>query len=150
MGTPGFVLVCALNLLGRSAESLPPIVILDTAPVEASSHATGFVRRGEPVIYLIASSPAFRSAMEAQTQPGPCQGLDWLRLLASVIVHEQWHLDHNSSEVHAYYAQLTALQVLGVPPGRWPYETVRRSLVTVRETESRRLRAARQQLVSSR
>src|SRR5688572_9602158 len=127
-----FVLVCALDLLGRSANQLPPIVILDERPADASSQAAAFIRRGEHVIYVIASAPVFRSAVDRNRQMTTCYGLDVLRLIASVIVHEEWHLRHGSDERGAYYAQMTELQRLGSGPGRWAYESVRRAvLVTV-------------------
>lgn len=148
MSTASFVLACAITLLGRSESSLPPIVILEQAPVESSRHAVAFVRRGEPYIYLIASSPIFRRALEDQTDPHFCRNQDSLRLVASLIVHERWHLEHDSSEVGAYYAQLTELQRLGIGPGRWPYETVRKALTTVRDAEIKRMRAAREQLAA--
>jgi hypothetical protein len=71
MSAAGLVLICALDLLGRSPESLPPIVILDTAPAAASPYAAGFVRRGERVIYLIASWPVFRSALSIRSACSP-------------------------------------------------------------------------------
>jgi len=150
MSAAGLVLVCAIELLGRSQEVLPPIVILDTAPAGASPHAAGFVRRGEHVIYLIASSPVFQSALEARSERGQCRGLDSLRLLASIIVHEEWHLNHDSTEEGAYYAQLTMLQQLGAGPGRWPYESVRQALISVRAREAKRMEIAHGQIAASR
>jgi len=150
MSAADLVLVCALELLGRSPEALPPIVILDTAPAYASPHAAGFVRRGEHVIYLIASAPVFRSALEAKSERGQCRGLDSLRLIASIIVHEEWHLNHDSTEEGAYYAQLTALLQLGSGPGRWPYESVRKALHSVRTAEARRMQIASSQIAASR
>jgi 23S rRNA C2498 (ribose-2'-O)-methylase RlmM len=146
MSTAGFVLVCALDLLGRSANQLPPIVIVEQRPPEASLNAVGFVRRGEHVIYLVASAPVFRTAVEAQDGSRECRGLDALRFIASIIVHEEWHLKHGSDEEGAYYAQLTELQRLGAGPGRWPYNSVKRAMTVALEDESRRLSLARRQL----
>ena len=144
MSTAGFVLACALDMLGRSEAKLPPIVIVDERPVDASTHAVGFVRRGEYVIYLIASSSVFQSAIEAQDKSRNCRGLDLLRYIASVVVHEEWHLKRGSDEEGAYVAQLSALVQLGAGPDRWPYASVRKAMVTTLETDSRRLAAARQ------
>jgi hypothetical protein len=146
MSTAAFVLACALDLLGRSANQLPPLVIIEQRPPEASSHATAFVRRGEQAIYLIASSPVFRMAIEAQDSSRECRGLQTLRLVASVIVHEEWHVTHGSDERSAYLAQLTALQQLGAGPGRWPYESVRRAMAQVLDAESQRVALARRQI----
>jgi hypothetical protein len=137
MTVAGFVLVCALDLLGRSANQFPPIHIIDTRPAEASSHAVGFVRRGENAIYLIASSTPMQAAMESNRDRTRCAGLDVLRMIASVIVHEEWHLQHGADEQGAYYAQLTELQRLGSGPGRWPYENVRRSMQTAVARQAR-------------
>lgn len=150
MSTASFVLACAISLLGRSEASLPPIVILEQAPPEASRYAVAFVRRGESSIYIIGSSLLMREAIEDQTDPKRCRQQDSLRLIASIIVHEQWHLEHDSDEVNAYYAQLTELQRLGVGPGRWAYESVVKSLRTVRDAQAKRMRAARAQLAAAR
>src|SRR5688572_1810115 len=121
MSVPGFVLMCALDLMGRSPHQFPPIVILDARPPNASMHAAAFVNRGERAIYLIASSAVFRNAIEANRNTDQCRGLDGLRLIASIIVHEEWHLERGPDEQQAYFAQLTELQRLGSGPGRWPY-----------------------------
>jgi hypothetical protein len=127
MSTAGFVLACALEVLGRSANRLPPIVLVEPAPPEASPGALAFVKLGERTIYLITSSFPFRAALDAQDKSRECRGVDELRLLASIIVHEEWHLMHGPDEEGAYLAQLMELQRLGLGPGRWPYEIVRRA-----------------------
>jgi hypothetical protein len=142
MTVAGFVLVCALDLLGRSADQFPPIVIVDERPPEASSRAVAFVRRGENAIYLIASATPFQTAIDSNRDKAQCRNLDALRLIASMIVHEEWHLEHGSDERGAYYAQLTELQRLGVSPGRGPYEAVRRAMQQVVDAEAQRLRHA--------
>jgi hypothetical protein len=142
MTVAGFVLVCALDLLGRSAERLPPIVIVDERPPDASSSAGAFVRRGEHAIYLIASASPFKAAMESNREKAQCRNMDTLRLIASMIVHEEWHIEHGSDERGAYFAQLTELQRLGSNPGRWPYEAVRRAMQQVVDGEAQRLRQA--------
>ncbi len=144
MTVAGFVLVCALDLLGRSTSQFPPIVVLDERPADASPQAAAFVRRGEHVIYMIASAPVFRAAVDRNRHMTTCSGVDGLRLLASVIVHEEWHLLHGSDEQGAYYAQLTELQRLGDGPGRWAYESVRRAMVSTVGRDAGRMRSAGQ------
>lgn len=132
------VLVCALDLLGRSADRLPPIRILDRPPARVSANANAFVNVQENVIYLIASAPAFRMAQMAQPSPGHCRGRDAVQMVASIIVHEEWHLKHGADERGAYEAQLTALIRFGVGPGRWAYRSVVRAMSSVRDAESKR------------
>jgi hypothetical protein len=150
MSTAGFVLVCALDLMGRSEARLPPIVIVDHRPPDASLQAAAFVRHGEHVIYLIASAPVFQTAIAAQDNSRQCRGLDALRYIASLIVHEEWHLQHGPDEDGAYAAQLTELQRLGTGPGRWPYNVVKKAMTVVLEAESKRLMVARRQVALAR
>jgi hypothetical protein len=56
--------------------------------------------------------------------------------VASVIVHEEWHLRHGRDERGAYVAQLTALAMLGAPS---PLITdVRRSMTVAVERQRQR------------
>ena len=144
MSIASFVLTCALDLLGRSAAQLPPIILVATPPPDASGHAIGFVRSGQRAIYLIESSAQFQAAVQSNRARQGCRNLDQLRYVASVLVHEEWHLAHGPDEQGAYYAQLTELQRLGAGPGRWPYEIVRRAMAVTRERDAARLRDARQ------
>ena len=48
------VLVCALELLGRSASSMPPIKVLALPPADVSVNAEGFVRGNDGIIYVVA------------------------------------------------------------------------------------------------
>ncbi len=127
------VLVCALELLGRGSQTLPPIHLVDVAPPGASAHVEGFVRPNSGVIYLLTSSAVFRAAQESH-----CHDLDSLRKLASIIVHEQWHVRHGSDEARAYAAQLGALVYLGVSPGSALYYGVVRSMQATLAARSRR------------
>jgi hypothetical protein len=119
------VLACALGLLGRSAASFPPIVFVDTRPSDASDIADAFVREGDPTIYLVTSSPAFQRAQRSQDR---CGAFNDLRKLASILVHEEWHVRHGPGERQAYEAQLTALTGLSAGPGHVLYAEVRRSM----------------------
>ena len=132
------VLICALDLLGRGADRLPPIRILDRPPAGVSANANGFVNVHENVIYLIASAPAFRMAQMARPSPGHCRGRDAVQVVASIIVHEEWHPKNGADERGAYEAQLTALIRLGVGSSRWAYRSVVRAMSSVREAESKR------------
>ena len=147
MSNAALVLVCALDLLGRSAEQLPPIVVVDTRPPDATHHAAAFVRSGDRTIYLIASSVPFQVALEGPARSGTCGLLDPVRMMASIIVHEEWHLNHGTDEEGAYLAQLMTLQRLGAGPGRGPYDAVQRSMRAVMKAYERRLLVASRDLV---
>lgn len=149
MSISSFVLVCALDLLGQSAGSFPPIHIVQR-PADASPHATAFVRRDERAIYIVASSPLFSRLLEANRHRQQCREPDALRLLASMIVHEEWHLRHGPDERGAYMAQLTQLGALGIGPGRWPYDAVRQAMAETQARQAARLRAAGDMAASAR
>jgi hypothetical protein len=138
MSTAAVVLVCALEVLGRSADRLPPIRILDTPPSAVSANANAFVNPDEGVIYLIASAPAFRMAQAEEPSPGHCSGREAVKMVASIIVHEEWHLKHGEDERGAYEAQLTELIRLGLESTRWPYRSVLRAMLHVLDAKSRR------------
>lgn len=134
MSASAMVLVCALDLLGRSATKFPPIKIVETPPTGVSRNAQAFVDREEGAIYLVASAPPFREAAAAETTTvdrGRCAARLALKMVASVIIHEEWHLNHGPDEESAYLAQLTALEQLGLGPSTWPVRNVRRSMLSV-------------------
>jgi len=109
---PAAVLACALNLLGRSSAAAP-VRFLDKPPVDASLHVEAFVERDPPVIYLITSTETFRRLQN----PRPVWSQrDGCRKIASIIVHEEWHLRHGRDEQGAYYAQITTLAALHAEP----------------------------------
>ena len=115
MPTAAFVLGCALDLLAN-AKPLAPIVLVAERPPSAAMHTAAFVREGEPTIYLVASSLPVRAAIRAASA-GPGGGCDRSReliVLASVLAHEDWHVQHPGDEVGAYLNQLTTLQFLGL------------------------------------
>ena len=114
MWTADTVLVCALALLPRQADGFPLIVLLDSRPADVSVNAEGFVRRGDPHIYLLTDSPSFQRARRANDRCGELQAL---RKIASVVVHEEWHVRHPGDERGAYDAQLMALLAAGAAPG---------------------------------
>ena len=125
-------LVCALAALNRTAETLPPIEILDSPPPYVSVGTEAFVRNG--TIYVIGSSPVVHWAAGRE---GRCGDLFAVKKLASVLVHEEWHLKHPGDERGAYYRQLIALQEMGVTPGHAVYRDVQLSMQRVLELRKR-------------
>ena len=103
------VVVCALNLLGRSS-AVAPIKFLASPPPGASRNAEAFIVREPATIYLITSTPAFRAASQGDFRYDSREGC---QKIASIIVHEEWHLRYGADERGAYQAQLTALALLG-------------------------------------
>jgi hypothetical protein len=125
-------LVCALAALNRTASTLPPIEILDSPPPYVSVGAEAFVRNG--TIYIISSTPVVRYAAG---RDGRCGDLFLVKKLASILVHEEWHLKHPGDERGAYYRQLIALQEMGVTPGHAVYHDVQLSMQRVLELHKR-------------
>jgi len=121
MWTAEVILVCALNMLGRSAASLPPIELVRTVPVDVSATAEGFVRPGDRRIYLVATTSAFQSA---QLSLDRCGNTMAIRKIASVLIHEEVHLKQGAGERAAYEAQLTTLTALGAGPTTAVYRGV--------------------------
>jgi hypothetical protein len=122
------VLVCALSLLHRSVGSFPPIEFVETRPGYVSANVDGYVAHGQARIYLITTSPAFDRARRALYK---CGEFDALRKIASVLVHEEWHVRNGSDESGAYMAQLATLAYLGAGPGHPLYRDVARSMRAV-------------------
>lgn len=127
MTTAATVLVCALELLGRSADSLPRIELLDVRPPRASVNAEAFVDPRASTIYVLTTSEVFRAAQRAPTR---CGNLEALRKLASIIAHEEWHVLNGSDEEGAYLAQLITLEMLGARETPL-YSGVRRAMAAV-------------------
>ena len=136
MWSAATVLVCALSLLGRSAHTLPPIEFVDAPPPEGSPLAEAFIRRAPDRIALITSTSAFQEAQRALRRCGERQAL---LKLASVIIHEEWHILHGPDEHGAYMAQMMALRsTLGVDPDAPLFKTVRSSMNAVLEAQRSR------------
>ena len=110
MTSAATVLVCALELLGRSADSLPRITLVDVRPPSASIYAEAFVDPATRTIYILTTSEVFRALQRSPTRCGYLQGV---RKLASIIVHEEWHVLNGADEAGAYAAQLIALTMFG-------------------------------------
>ena len=122
------VLVCALEMLGRSAATFPPIVLLAERPPDVSHIAEAFTRSGAHAIYILTSSGTFRSIQQAAYR---CGDVDAVRKLASILVHEEVHLRNGPDEREAYQAQLSTLVRLGAPPGSPAFSSVVRSMKVV-------------------
>jgi len=127
MWTAETVLVCALTLLHRSAASFPPIEFVDRRHAYVSPNADAYVPLGGTRIYLVTSSPAFTRARRAVYK---CGEFNAIRKIASVLVHEEWHVRHGSDEAGAYAAQLSTLIALDAGPGSPVYSEVTRSMQT--------------------
>ena len=125
------VVACVLNLIGRTVD-LPPIELVDVPPPEVSRKAEAFTRDGSRTIYLVTSSEVFRTAREVH---GDCS-FHATRKLASVIVHEKWHVDHGRDERGAYEAQLMALRQMGAGPGTPVYAGVHKSMMAALKAQA--------------
>jgi hypothetical protein len=119
------VLLCALTLLHRSVHSFPPIEFVSARPSYVSSNAEAYVMAGDTRIFLVTTSSAF---VRARRSVYRCGELQALRKIASLLVHEEWHVRHGSDEAGAYAAQLATLVYLDAGPGNPLYSEVTRSL----------------------
>ena len=126
MWTAEMVLLCALTMLHRSAQSFPPIELIDIRPSYVSENADGYVLDGDARIYLIATSSSF---VRAQRAPRKCGDVEAIRRIASVLVHEEWHVRHGGDEAGAYAAQQTTLIRLNAGPGNPLYHEVTRAML---------------------
>ena len=127
------VLLCALDLMGRSPASMPPIQFVAAPPPGVSVNAEAFVRAGSRVIYVITSAPGFRDA-ECGNRPS-------LVRLAAILAHEEWHVRHGPDEREAYQAQLMMLMRLGAGPDTMLFHSVYRSMRFVLKSQAREARA---------
>jgi hypothetical protein len=130
MWSAASVLVCALSILGRPERSFHPIAFVESVPRGGSPNAEAFVLRDPDTIYLITSSQVFRSATESRES---CKPRAAIAKLASILVHEEWHLRKGENERGAYHAQLTTLAQLGFDEHSHVYHGVKRAMLSVRE-----------------
>ena len=93
------VFVCALTLLGRRAQTFPPVEFVDRAPFGVSASAQAYVHVPEGRIAVITSTEAFTNARRTQQ---PCTDFAALREIAGVLAHEEWHVRHGPDEESAY------------------------------------------------
>jgi hypothetical protein len=127
-------IVCALAALNRSAESMPPIQVIETAPINNSVGTEAFVDRDSGTIVVIASSNVVRDAADTR---GRCGDRYAVMKLASILVHEEWHILHGPDEAAAYRRQLVTLITLGIAPDHKVYRNVQRSMIAVLDAQKR-------------
>jgi hypothetical protein len=105
------VLDRALRLTGPQAYAHLPLVLISELPGTASPGAeawTVFDEHGKgDRIFVYIRSRTFQCASARRIDQNQC-----LLKLASVIVHEAWHLRNGRDEVGAYEAQLTFLRLI--------------------------------------
>lgn len=128
------VVVCALSMLGRSESSMPPIELVAVAPAEVSAGAEAFVLRETRTIYLLTSSFVFQEALRWRRY---CTASPAMRKLASILVHEEFHIRNGPDERRAYERQLLTLIQLGLHPGSGIYHEVQVSMLRVLEARKR-------------
>ena len=126
MWSAAAVLACALTMLGRSEHRFHPINLIDTAPLGVSRNAEAFVTRNPDTIHILTSSPSFQ---EVARWPSRCGPRAAVAKVASVLVHEEWHLRNGADERGAYSAQLTALAAMGFDELTMVYGGVKRSML---------------------
>ena len=124
MWSAATVLVCALDILGRSAATFPPIILLAERPLDVSHMAEAFTRTGVVAIYVLTSSDTFRTIQRANHR---CGTVNAVRKLASILIHEEVHVRNGGGEREAYEAQLATLARLGAPPGSLLFASVLRA-----------------------
>jgi len=126
MWTAEAVLVCALNLLGRSANSFPPIEFVRTPPIEASPGVEAYVGPTDRKIYIVTTTNTFQRLLQTGVR---CGDIMAARKMASLLIHEELHIRKGASEKAAYERQLVTLTVLGAGVGSPPYMEVQRAMI---------------------
>jgi hypothetical protein len=126
--SPTEVVVVVLALLGSEAKGLPPIELVHVRPADASPTVEGFTRPGSNRIYLLTTSEVFQEAVREDYL-----GADGAPIikLASIVIHEAWHVRHGPDERGAYNAQLFTLSRLGAGPGTGLHNSVYKAMQTV-------------------
>lgn len=94
--------VALLESLG--IRDLPAIEVVSKSPVSHTvAETVAYVVSGDPTIYVIASSRAYRRAVKGDA-----------RQLAGVLAHERYHVRYGVHEGPAYAEQLRVLKALKV------------------------------------
>ncbi|HEY7442123.1 MAG TPA: hypothetical protein VH701_06875 [Vicinamibacterales bacterium] len=131
--SPSEVLVCVLALLGGEARKLPPIQLVDLRPVSASPGVEAYTHAGTKKIYLLTTSAVFEEAMA--THRWDADGAPFIKL-ASIIMHEAWHVRHGPDERGAYEEQLRTLGRLGAGAGSALHRKVYVAMQAVLKTQN--------------
>ena len=113
-------------MLGRSEHRFHPINLIEVAPPGASRNVEAFVTRNPDTIHILTSSVAFQEV--ARWRSG-CAPRASVAKVASLLVHEEWHLRNGPDERGAYSAQLTALAAMGFDEQTSVYGGVKRSML---------------------
>jgi hypothetical protein len=132
--SPREVLVCVLALLGGEARKLPPIELVDLRPVTASPGVEAYTHAGIKKIYLLTTSAVFQEALG--TARWDADGTPIIKL-ASILMHEAWHVQNGPDERGAYEAQLSTLGRLGAGAGSALHRSVYNSMRAVLKTQKR-------------
>src|SRR5687767_7270936 len=114
-------------MLGRSEHRFHPINLIEVAPPGASRNVEAFVTRNPDTIHILTSSAAFQ---EVARWRGGCGPRASVAKVASLLVHEEWHLRNGADERGAYSAQLVALAAMGFDEQRTVYGGVEKSMLT--------------------
>jgi hypothetical protein len=123
MSSPAAVLVCVLAMLGRNEKNTVPVEFVHVRLPHIAENVEAFASRTEGRIYLLTYTPIFRAAQRGE--------LEALKKVASIYVHEEWHVRHGGDERAAYEAQLITLTMLGSGPGSGLYGAVKKSMLQV-------------------
>lgn len=115
-------------MLGRSERHFHPIKFVETVAPGGSPTAEAFVTRDPATIHLVTTSGVFT---EAARSSRPCDERPAIAKIASVLVHEEWHLRNGPDERGAYLAQLTALLMLGYDEHTRVYGSVKKAMLRV-------------------
>ena len=126
------VLACALEVLRLPADRFYPIKLEDVTPPGVSRNAEAFATFDPPTIHILTSSAVFREAARAKQR---CGSREAIAKIASIVVHEQWHLKNGVEEYGAYRAQLIALAMLGFPADTNVYHGVKLAMLHTRRTQ---------------
>jgi hypothetical protein len=133
------VLACALSLLGRSEHTFHPINLVVVPPPHASRNVGAYVTHDPPTIHLVTSAAVFAEAARAARR---CGNRDAIAKIASIVMHEEWHLRHGPDERAAYSHQLTTLASLGFDESSRVYFSVKRAMLRVVQGSSASVRVA--------
>jgi hypothetical protein len=115
-----------LSVLGRSQHHFHPINLIEVRPVVVSRNAEAYVTRDPDAINLLTKTGVFDDARRARSR---CGNRAAVAKIASILVHEEWHLRHGSDERDAYSAQLTTLASLGYDDQSGVYGSVKRAML---------------------
>jgi hypothetical protein len=132
------VLETALQLAGPQLNRHLPIVLIAELPGMVSPDAQAWTVYDEQGtgdrIFVYTGSRTFRCASASRQDQDQC-----LLRLASIIVHEAWHLRHGRDEAGAYEAQLAFLRLTEASAFLQLSETASQDIREVRRARDRTL-----------